>query len=275
MKHKQAQGRWVRKFRMASVEATNDDPVIVEEPLEIRACGDPLSVTMRTPGDDTRLVVGFLFSEGLIQSIQDLLTVAYCGRPGEEGYGNVIDVTPAPGVDLSPERLGGLHRGTLTTSACGVCGRRSIDDLLALCGKNPKALSVSRRIIEQSTQKLLSVQKTFERTGGAHAALALRADGHPICGFEDIGRHNAVDKVIGALLYEKRLTEASILVVSGRVSFEIVQKAAVAQIPIVTSVSAASTLAIDLAKEANLTLATFVRGGGFNVYTHPERIEGT
>jgi FdhD protein len=228
---------------------------------------------MRTPGDDTRLVVGFLFSEGLIRSLQDLLTVSYCGRPGEEGYGNVIDITPASGVSISTETLHGMRRGTLTTAACGVCGRRSIRELLEISGVVSKSPTIKRTLIEQSISRLSSFQTMFRQTGGAHAAAILQVEGTMLCGFEDIGRHNAVDKAVGSLLYQEKLSEAVVLVESGRVSFEIVQKAAVAQIPIVISVSAASTLAIDLAKEANITLITFVRDQNFNVYTHPERIE--
>lgn len=256
------------------------DSVAVEEPLEIHVAGEALAVTMRTPGDDARLAAGFLFSEGLVRSVDDLGTVAHCGRPGDEGYGNVLDVVPAGGAVLDLDRLQGARRGTLTTTACGVCGRRTIDDLLALCSALPDGPVVSREVLEGALGRLREAQRLFDQTGGTHAAAALDAAGGLLAAFEDVGRHNAVDKVLGALLYERLIgagrregPQPVILAVSGRASFEIVQKATVARIPIVASVSAASSLAIDLAARAGVTLANFVRGQGFNVYSHPSRID--
>ncbi|HEX4620670.1 MAG TPA: formate dehydrogenase accessory sulfurtransferase FdhD [Myxococcaceae bacterium] len=259
------------------------DRVAVEEPLEIRVAGDPIAVTMRTPGDDARLAVGFLFSEGIVRSRDDLGAVAPCGRPGDEGYGNVIDVTPAAGVVLDVERVRTARRGTLTTSACGVCGRQSVEDLITTCGVVPSAPALSAQVLAQSTARLHEIQRNFAQTGGVHAAAALAADGAVIVAFEDVGRHNAVDKVVGALVLEGRVARTSVLppvasvrvallAVSGRASFEIVQKAAMAGIPIVASVSAASSLAVDLAERLGVGLAAFVRDGHFNLYTHPERI---
>ena len=247
------------------------DLILREEPLELRALGEPLVTTMRTPGDDHKLAVGFLFAEGLIQSLDDLVTLAHCGRPDEEGYGNVLEITPASHVDLNLEARA-TRRGALSTSSCGVCGRQSIEQLLSLCGAVSKQGRLPAQLLASSTEKLRASQRAFSLTGGSHAAMALDLAGVPLCGYEDIGRHNAVDKVIGALLYEKRLDEAFVLVVSGRVSFEIIQKAAVAKIPFVASISAASSMAIELADAANITLAAFVRNGGFTLYTHPERL---
>lgn len=270
--HRSTTQKWSQRFLSDSgLQEPAQDLILCEEPLEIRALGEPLVTTMRTPGDDHKLAVGFLFAEGLIRSLDDLLTVTHCGHPGEEGYGNVLEITPANHVDLSlDDRL--TRRGTISTSSCGVCGRQSIQQLLSLCGTVSKRGKIAAPLLASSTEKLRAFQRAFSVTGGSHAAVALDHAGSPLCGYEDIGRHNAVDKVIGALLYEKKLEEAFILVVSGRVSFEIIQKAAVAKIPVVTSISAASSMAIELAEQANITLAAFVRNGGFTLYTHPERL---
>lgn len=255
------------------------DHVAVEEPLEIRVAGDTVAITMRTPGDDARLAAGFLFAEGIIRSLDDLGALSHCGRPGTEGYGNVIDAVPAGGVVLDVERARETRRGTLTTSACGVCGRKSIDDLLAACVPLEPGETVARATIVRAMAALGERQAVFAQTGGTHAAAAWSADGSLLAAHEDVGRHNAVDKVVGALLYARASGEKgaavarpSLLVVSGRCSFEIVQKAAVARIPVVASVSAASSLAVDLAQRAGIGLAAFVRGEALNVYAHPERI---
>ncbi len=246
------------------------DLVAVEEPLEIRLAGDPLAVTMRTPGEDRFLALGFLFAEGVIASVDDVGSAAHCGRPGDEGYGNVIDVVPAPGVTLDPSRLEGTRRGTLTTASCGVCGRRSIDDLIARVGVVDAEIVVPREVLASAPERLEEGQARFAHTGGMHAAAASSATGETIALAEDVGRHNAVDKVLGHLLHER--AGASILAVSGRVSFEIVQKAAAARIPVIAAVSAPTSLAVDLAERAGITLAAFVRGGRLNVYTHTRRV---
>lgn len=247
------------------------DAVAVEEPLEIRLAGDALAVTMRSPGEDRFLAVGFLFAEGLIESLADVGSVAHCGRPGDEGFGNAIDVLPGPGVTFDTSRLEGTRRGTLTTASCGVCGRRSIDDLLARVGVVDRDVVVPFEVIASSPARLAEGQHRFAHTGGVHAAALQRADGVVLACAEDVGRHNAVDKVVGRMLYDA-IHDAAILSVSGRVSFEIVQKAAAADVPIVTAVSAPTSLAIDLADRAGITLAAFVRDGRANVYTHPARI---
>jgi FdhD protein len=273
----------VVRHRGGVVSPAVADDVAVEEPLEIRVSGEAVAVTMRTPGDDSRLAVGFLFAEGVLRSIDDVSGVSHCGRPGDEGYGNVVEVTPAPGLSLDVERT---TRGTLTTSACGVCGRRSVEDLLALCGGVPSGPAVDAALVASAPERLRSIQSVFSRTGGVHAAAAFDAQGQLLAGFEDVGRHNAVDKVVGALVYAGRVRSArapgyspvpeaerpALLAISGRASFEILQKAAVAGIGVVVSVSAASTLAIDVAERAGITLATFSRGGDFNLHTHPTRV---
>ncbi|MBN4049508.1 formate dehydrogenase accessory sulfurtransferase FdhD [bacterium AH-315-N03] len=248
------------------------DSIAVEEPLEIRVAGDALAITMRSPGEDRFLAVGFLHAEGVIESIADVGSVAHCGRPDEEGFGNVIDVTPGPGVVLDPSKLELSRRGTLTTASCGICGRRSIDDLIGRVGPVGRNVSVARAVIAAAPDRLLESQRAFATTGGVHAAAAHRPDGSVVAHAEDVGRHNAVDKVVGKLLYEATLEEVAFLMVSGRVSFEIVQKAAAARVPIVAAVSAPTSLAIDLAERAEITLLAFVRGGRMNVYCHAHRL---
>jgi FdhD protein len=254
--------------------AEGPDEVVVEEPLEIRVAGDPLAITMRTPGHDEDLALGFLFSEGVVTDVSDVGSIAHCGRPGDEGFGHTIDVLPGPGVALDPERLTTSRRGTLTTAACGVCGRVTVDDLLARVGKLPMGRAVPIDVVRRSTSLLREDQLNFERTGGVHAAAALDQAGEVLTFAEDVGRHNAVDKVVGALLRTRRRDAARVLVVSGRVSFEIVQKAAVAGIAIVSAVSAPTSLAVDVAERLGLTLCGFVRDGRLNVYAHPERLDG-
>jgi len=249
------------------------DDVAIEEPLEIRVAGDPVSITMRTPGSDRELALGFLFGEGAITSIDDVGSVAHCGRPDEEGFGNVIDVLPGPGVALAPERIMGARRGTLTTSACGVCGRLSIDDLVARCTPVSDTSALDSSTLPRMFESMRAAQRVFARTGGTHAAGVFDLAGAGPIVREDVGRHNAVDKVVGAMLLGRAaFSGGKVLVVSGRASFEIVQKAAIARIPIVASVSAASTLAVDLARAMNITLVAFVRDSKVSVYSHPTRI---
>lgn len=280
MREKGISRRKVTRFTAGAGAEVGDDDVVLEEPLEIRVNGDDLAVTMRTPGEDSRLAVGFLFAEGIIASIDDIASVAPCGRPGSDGYGNVIDVRAAAGVRLPLERLDVSRRWAVASSACGICGRRAVDDLVARVGRLDDGTSISRGVLSASVEHLAFEQPRFARTGGLHAACVLSRGGTLFTAAEDVGRHNAVDKVIGELLYRRVLPRTSntdeapaILAVSGRASFEIVQKACAARIPIVAAVSAPSSLAIDLAVRANLTLAGFVRNARFNVYSGQARIE--
>ncbi|MBL8721796.1 MAG: formate dehydrogenase accessory sulfurtransferase FdhD [Myxococcales bacterium] len=261
--------RIARRDVESSSGAVTSDELVVEEPLEIRVAGDTVAVTMRTPGDDPDLVLGFLFAEGVVRSLADVGTITHCGRPGEEGYGNVVDVLPGPGVVLVVD---GARRGTLTTASCGVCGRRTIADLMARCRPVTSTARLPRALVHGAAERLAAAQIVFARTGGLHGALLLDESGATLAAAEDVGRHNAVDKVIGAALRAGTLARGALLFVSGRTSFEIVQKAAVAGIPAIAGVSAASTLAVDLAREMGITLAGFVRGERATFYAHPERM---
>ena len=269
-------GREVRKLDGGRLSPPVEDDVVAEEPLEIRAAGETMAITMRTPGADRELAVGFLFAEGVISSREDVGSVSHCGRPDQEGYGNTIDVVPGAGISLDIEKLSLTRRGTLTTAACGVCGRRSIDDVLAACRPQIVAVgTISAETVSAGIVSLKRFQPNFSRTGGIHAAALLDAKGEVISAFEDIGRHNALDKAVGKLVLDGRIPgdAAKLLVVSGRASFEVVQKASAANVPVIASVSAASSLAVDLAKAAGITLCGFVRDGRMTVYSHPERLK--
>jgi FdhD protein len=252
--------------------------IALEEPLEIRVAGDPIATTMRTPGHDERLVAGFLWAEGILRSSKQIGALVHCGDAGSEGAGNVMDLRAAPGALFEVERLRTAKRGTLTTSACGVCGRDTIEDLLKVCRPIDSGVALSPALLQSATASLRGHQPLFQATGGTHAAGIFDATGKVLAVFEDVGRHNAVDKAVGELVLRQAMDNearpGAVLAVSGRASFEIIQKAAMARIPCVVSVSAASSLAIDLAREMGITLASFVRGQDFVLFTHPERISG-
>lgn len=250
------------------------DTVAVEEPLEIRVGGRALTVTMRTPGDDFDLALGWLWSEGQISGAQDVRTMQHCLDTDESGAPtyNVVQVTPAPGVsiDLAP-------RATTTSSACGVCGADSIE---AIHRRSPFDLADDRTRIDPELVldlpgRLRRHQQTFDRTGGTHAAGLFTADGELLCLREDVGRHSAVDKVVGWAVREGRLPlRGCILVVSGRAGFELVQKAVMAGIPAMASVSASTSLSVDLARRSGLTLMAFVRDPHLTLYADPGRLVG-
>jgi len=253
--------------------AAHADELAVEEPLEIRIAGETFATTLRTPGHDHELVAGFLLSEGLIRSRADLGSVAHCGRLGTTGFHNAIDVLPAPGTVLDSEALGHTRRGTLTSAACGVCGRKLIDDLLLRLAPAPASAPFAREFVAGLTGELRHHQPTFERTGGLHAAGIARPGEGFLVVREDVGRHNAVDKVIGRRLLDAALPmHGALLVVSGRTSFEIVQKALAAGLCGVVGVSAPSSLAVATAAQFGLLLCGFARGGAFNVYAGNERL---
>lgn len=253
-----------------SIGKSVDDVLVVEEPLEIRVAGESVAVTMRTPGADRALALGFLYGEGIIREIGDVGRAEHCGRPGTPEYGNVIDILPRPGAILDPERIRASRRGTLTSSACGVCGREQIEDMMHRCQPIGDDRAVQAAMIFFAQEQMRQSQYVFAQTGGVHAAAAFSETGDMYCCFEDIGRHNAVDKVVGDLLETHSITEGEgvqILAVSSRASFEIVQKAVVARIPVVVVVSAASSLAADLAQAMGITLIGFARNKRMVVYT--------
>lgn len=246
------------------------DTLAVEEPLEIRVNGASLTITMRTPGSDIDLVHGFLFAEGVIDSAEDILAARYCAGTDDEGRNtyNVLDVTLR-----APARV--KARNFLTTSACGLCGKSALDEVRTRT-RYPlpaPAPMIGVDALAAMPDTLRAEQSVFDATGGLHAAGLFTADGAVLAVREDIGRHNAVDKVVGWAVRENRIPATElVLIVSGRASFELVQKAVMAGIPMLAAVSAPSSLAVDLAAESGLTLAGFVRGETMNIYTHPDRI---
>ncbi len=273
--------RRVRVRRMRGgplIEA--DDDLAVEEPLEIRvahaedrtAAPRSVSVTMRTPGDDFELAVGFLFTEGILNVPEDVASVAY-GRSHLEGPAeNTVDVVLARGVPYDPKNS---ERNFYATSSCGVCGKASLE-AIRVRGVRPAPPGVplvSSGVIPGIPVRLREAQRLFASTGGLHGAGRFDASGHLISVREDVGRHNAVDKLVGqAVLAGQVPLHGEVLAVSGRASFEILQKAAVAGLPFVVAVGAPSSLAVDLAQEYGMTLVGFVRDRGFNVYAGDERI---
>jgi len=254
------------------------DVLVAEEPLEIRVnthgVDHPISVTMRTPANDFELAVGFLYTEGIIRSRDEMDQVRYCvGGPVEQQY-NIVTVALRPGVAFDADAL---KRNFYTTSSCGICGKASLE---ALAINRPPAIPegpvVDASTITTLPDKLRKAQKVFEQTGGLHAAGLFEPDGRLIAVREDVGRHNAVDKLVGWLVMEGKVPAGErILVVSGRASFEIMQKALAAGIPIVAAVSAPSSLAVATAEEFGMTLAGFVRGESLNVYAGKQRIRVT
>jgi FdhD protein len=255
--------------------STRPDTVAAEEPLEIRLRGRPLAVTMRTPGHDFDLVHGFLTTEGVIGASDDVAGLRYCDGVDDEGRNtyNVVDVDLADGVE-PPDTA--LDRNFYTSSSCGVCGKASIDAIRTRTRYDVAAdpLRLPLATLLALPDRLRAAQQVFDKTGGLHAAGLFTADGELVALREDVGRHNAVDKVVGDAVREGRLPLAGhVLMVSGRASFELTQKAAMAGIPVLAAVSAPSSLAVELARDTGITLVGFLRGDGCNVYTCTERIE--
>jgi len=269
-------GRVTRRhavLRVGLQEAVRrSDTLAVEEPLEIRLNGEPYVVTMRTPGNDIDLAHGLLFSEGVITERSDMVLARYCTGSGPDGVNtyNVLDITLTPEISTSAV----VRRNVMTTSACGICGTTTIEAVVrdSMYRVDPQVRVAADLVITAPVQ-LRQRQRTFDQTGGLHAAGLLGLDGEMVCVREDVGRHNAVDKVIGWGIREQLLPlRQMILAVSGRASFELTQKAVLAGIPVLAAVSAPSSLAVELAEEAGLTLVGFIRGETMNVYTHADRI---
>jgi len=261
----------VTRYRIgASIEsAEHDDVIAVEDPLEIRIDGQSWSITMRTPGDDLDLVAGFLVGEGVITEPGHLGALRHLGNAVA---GNTVDATLAPGA-TPPADAAARH--SVMTSACGICGTESIDAIekQARWSLDSDDTVVPAAIVAALPERLRAAQTLFDATGGVHAAGLFTADGELLCLREDVGRHNAVDKVVGWALRDGRLPlRGTVLQVSGRASFELVQKARLAGIPILAAVGAPSSLSRDLAESSGLTLIGFSRGTAFSIYTHPRRV---
>lgn len=266
-----------------SVPIQVDDDLVVEEPLEIRVGEQSLIVVMRTPGHDFELAAGFLFTESLIKSADDIEIIAYCEEDDITSetedksldfdlMQNIVNVRLTEHLDL--EEQSGWQRNFHANASCGLCGKMTIESVKHQVNPLNSVFNIKQTVLYELNDKLRASQSVFEKTGGLHAAGLFDENGELVIIREDIGRHNAVDKVIGqALLSDMIPLDRYILMVSGRASFEIIQKALFARIPIVAAVSAASTLAVDLATEGNLTLIGFMRGMQMSVYSCPERIQ--
>ncbi|MYY80272.1 MULTISPECIES: formate dehydrogenase accessory sulfurtransferase FdhD [unclassified Streptomyces] len=251
------------------------DTLVAEEPLEIRLNGKPLAITMRTPGDDFALAAGFLVSEGVLGAADELQSIVYCAGATADGTNtyNVVDVKTAPGVVL-PDIT--LERNVYTTSSCGLCGKASLD-AVRTTARFPIAdtppVRVGTEVLASLPDRLRTAQRVFDRTGGLHGAALFSEEGDLLDIREDVGRHNAVDKLIGRALQNGHLPLSRvILLVSGRASFELAQKAVMAGVPVLAAVSAPSSLAVDLAAETGLTLIGFLRGSTMNVYAGDQRV---
>jgi FdhD protein len=261
------------------VISTRPDTLVAEEPLEIRLNGRPLAITMRTPGDDFALAAGFLVSEGVLGSADELANIVYCAGATEDGSNtyNVVDVKLAPGVPV-PDIT--LERNVYTTSSCGLCGKASLDAVRTtarwrLDGPDDRdgPIRITPETLTALPDRLRAAQRVFDRTGGLHAAALFTPEGELLDVREDVGRHNAVDKLVGRALQQGLLPlSGAALLVSGRASFELAQKAVMAGIPVLAAVSAPSSLAVDLADEAGLTLVGFLRGTSMNVYAGEHRL---
>lgn len=252
------------------------DNLVTEEPMEIRLHGPgqeplPLAVTMRTPGNDFELAAGFLRTEGILESVEELDSIAYClGGEGEQLYNVVTVKLRAPVPDA-------VHaRRFLANASCGICGKAALDEIEVRCDPVASGPVVAASVLRALPERLAQRQKVFEETGGLHAAARFGPEGDLVAVREDVGRHNALDKLIGHALLERTLPLTDeLLLVSGRLSFELVQKAAIAGIPMLCAVSAPSSLAVAAADRFGQTVVGFLRDRRFNVYTHPERVDVT
>ncbi|KAA0930291.1 formate dehydrogenase accessory sulfurtransferase FdhD [Streptomyces apricus] len=262
------------------VVSARPDTLVAEEPLEIRLNGKPLAITMRTPGDDFALAAGFLVSEGVLGRADELQNIVYCAGATVDGSNtyNVVDVRTSPGVVI-PDIT--LERNVYTTSSCGLCGKASLDAVRTTArwtiddthGDTAPPVRLGPELLASLPDRLRAAQRVFDRTGGLHAAALFTEDGELVDVREDVGRHNAVDKLVGRALQNGSLPlSRTVLLVSGRASFELAQKAVMAGIPVLAAVSAPSSLAVDLAAESNLTLVGFLRGTSMNVYAGEHRV---
>lgn len=264
----------ITKFRTDGTVTKREDVLAGEEPLEIRVEGRSFTVTMRTPGDDFDLVAGFLVSEGIIWDPAQLISLRYCAGVDESGQQtfNVVDVQLRPGTAL-PDTA--MERHVYTSSSCGICGTASIEAVRKSSHFSLGAddVRIPLEVLAALPEELRRNQKVFDRTGGVHAAGLFTSEGELLCLREDVGRHNAVDKVVGWAVRAGMLPlRGTVLQVSGRASFELVQKAQLAGIAVLAAVSAPSSLSVELAEDAGMTLVGFSRGTSLNCYAFPERI---
>lgn len=262
-------GNEYRIIRYTTERGTENarDELAVEEPLEIRINNRAVSVTMRTPGHDAELAAGFLFTEGMIASRADIVSIEPCASARE---GNVVNVMPSASAKVDFEKL---TRHVFAGSSCGVCGKATIESIHCRFGPIDSSVTVRAQTLLSLPEKLRQSQSTFARTGGLHGAAVFTAGGELVVAREDVGRHNAVDKVLGFGLMSGQIPfDQHILLISGRASFEIVQKALAARIPIVAAVSAPSSLAVDFAAESGMALAGFLRDGRMNIYCESSRV---
>ena len=255
----------ILRYESGRVRAAADE-LAAEEPLEIRVRGRPVSVTMRTPGHDAELAAGFLLSEGIIRQKQDVLQIEHCDRNEE---GNLLNVVLAPEVPVDFERL---TRHVFASSSCGLCGKATIEAVRSELPPVESDLRVDAETLVGLPEVMRHAQSSFDRTGGVHAAALFDETGKLIVLREDVGRHNAVDKVLGYALLNGLPPDRNVLLVSGRASFEIMQKALAGHVPVVAAVSAPSNLAVDFARESGQTLVGFLRAGRMNIYCHAERV---
>ena len=260
----------ILSLRAGTRPLKRNDCLTREEPLEIRVRGKSVAVTMRTPGHDAELAAGFLVTEGLLHRRSDVIEIAPCQQGEAALHGNVLNVFLAPSVEINFERL---TRHVFASSSCGLCGKASIESVQQQFPPVTSRMRINAKVLLALPEKLRAAQETFQQTGGLHAAALFDARGKMLVLREDVGRHNAVDKVIGhAYLHGLLPLDRQLLLVSGRASFEILQKALAAKIPIVAAVSAPSSLAVEFARESGQTLVGFLRRNTMNVYAHPERI---
>ena len=260
----------ILRCRSGHAAKQETDQLAREEPLEIRVRGKSVAVTMRTPGHDRELAAGFLVTEGMTREHGEVVEMAYCRQGEAVDYENTLNVFVSPSVKVDFEQL---TRHVFASSSCGLCGKASIESVHQHFPPVTSSVKMTMEKIIELPERLQSAQETFAKTGGLHAAAIFDAKGKLLVLREDVGRHNAVDKVIGwGFLQGKLPFDTHVLLVSGRASFEILQKALAARVPIVCAVSAPSSLAVEFARESGQTLIGFLRGETMNIYSHPDRI---
>jgi len=259
----------IRKIIKNHISEIERDFVATEEPLEIRIRGAAIATLMRTPGDDLNLTTGFLYTEAIIEKSDDILEIAHCDEDQSSDRENIINVFLRPDVEIDPDRF---TRHISANSSCGICGKTTIESIQSVFSPITSKISIKAQDISSFPEKIRTSQSTFRATGGLHAAALYSSTGIMMGTYEDVGRHNAVDKIAGHFLIAQTDLSQSILMVSGRVSYEIVQKALALRIPVICAISAPTSLAVEFAADNNQTLIGFMRNDRMNVYTGAERV---